>query len=44
VKFAHKLDAPATLNVEAETVNITETDLVLKATDGRKIFNLNVEL
>jgi len=43
VKFAHKLDAPATLNVEAETVNITDTHLVLKATDGRKIFNLNVE-
>lgn len=43
VKFAHKLDAPATLNVEAETVNITDTHLVLKASDGRKIFNLNVE-
>jgi hypothetical protein len=44
VKFAHKLDAPATLNVEAETVNITEDGLILKATDGRKIFNLNLDL
>lgn len=44
VKFAHKLDAPATLNVEAETVNITDDKLILKATDGRKIFNLNVDL
>lgn len=44
VKFAHKLDAPATLNVEAETVNITEDNLTLKATDGRKVFNLNVDL
>lgn len=44
VKFAHKLDAPATLNVEAETVNITADNLTLKATDGRKMFNLNVDL
>lgn len=44
VKFAHKLDAPATLNVEAETVNITDDNLTLKATDGRKMFNLNVDL
>ena len=44
VKFAHKLDAPATLNVEADSVNITDDYLYLNATDGRKIFTLNLDL
>lgn len=43
VKFAHKLDAPATLNVEAESVSINDTALALKATDGRKNFRLNID-
>eukprot|EP00602_Paraphysomonas_sp_CaronLab_P004360 CAMPEP_0185030670 /NCGR_PEP_ID=MMETSP1103-20130426/17668_1 /TAXON_ID=36769 /ORGANISM="Paraphysomonas bandaiensis, Strain Caron Lab Isolate" /LENGTH=321 /DNA_ID=CAMNT_0027565883 /DNA_START=184 /DNA_END=1149 /DNA_ORIENTATION=+ len=43
VKFAHKLDAPATLNVEAHNVSIDTTGLVLRASDGRKMFNLDIE-
>ena len=43
VKFSHKIDAPATLNVEAKTVNITENKLLLEATDGRKLFRLEID-
>lgn len=43
VKFAHKIDAPATLNVEVSNVSMTENKLVLSATDGRKIFTLDLE-
>jgi hypothetical protein len=42
IKFAHKLDAPATLNVEANTVNITSNSLLLLATNGRKNFKLEL--
>lgn len=44
VKFSHKLDAPATLNVEPQTVNITSSKLVLHASDGRKKFVLEMDL
>ena len=44
VKFSHKLDAPATLNVEANTVNVTSTSVVLEASNGRKSFQLNLSL
>jgi len=44
VKFAHKLDAPATLNVEANTVNITNNSLLLLASNGRKNFKLELVL
>ena len=42
VKFSHKIDAPATLNVEATSVNLTTDGLFLQATDGRKLFKLNI--
>jgi hypothetical protein len=44
VKFAHKLDAPATLNVEAQNVSLDSTSLALKASNGRKLFVLDLEL
>lgn len=44
VKFAHKLDAPATLNVEAQNVTIDGQSLALRASDGRKLFILELEL
>lgn len=44
IKFSHKLDAPATLNVEANNVTILSNRLILQASDGRKNFNLNLEL
>lgn len=44
VKFAHKLDAPATLNVEVENVTLSENKLLLTATDGRKIFKFQIEM
>ena len=34
VKFSHKIDAPATLNVEATNVTILPNQLVLEATDS----------
>jgi hypothetical protein len=40
VKFAHKLDTPGTLNVEAKNVTLLEDRLELFATDGRKNFRL----
>ena len=43
VKFSHKIDAPATLNVEPMKVNLTSQELSLEATDGRKNFNLHIE-
>ena len=43
VKFAHKIDAPATLNVEASNVTLKEAQLYLQASDGRKNFVLDVE-
>eukprot|EP01036_Dinobryon_divergens_P041168 gene41168-54539_t len=44
VKFAHKLDAPATLNVEANNVSIDGSRLFLHASDGRKNFVLDMDL
>jgi hypothetical protein len=44
VKFSHKIDAPATLNVEASNVTILANQLVLHASDGRKNFKLDIEL
>lgn len=44
VKFAHKLDAPATLNVEATKVDIQETSLLLEASNGAKYFSLAIPL
>lgn len=43
VKFAHKLDTPATLNVEAKNVNITSNLFELTASNGRKMFTLNLK-
>ena len=40
VKFAHKLDTPGTLNVEAKNVTLVEDRLELHASDGRKNFRL----
>lgn len=44
VKFAHKLDAPATLNVEAENVTVNSRTVILHASDGRKRFYLEIPL
>ena len=44
VKFSHKLDAPATLNVESNNVSINLNQLFLEATDKKKIFKLDLEL
>lgn len=44
IKFAHKLDAPATLNVEAQNVSLNTQSLTLRASDGRKLFALDLEL
>jgi hypothetical protein len=44
VKFSHKIDAPATLNVEPNNITILENRLILRASDGRKNFNLDLEL
>jgi hypothetical protein len=44
VKFSHKLDAPATLNVEANTVTVTGQKLFLEASNGRKSFVLDLDL
>lgn len=44
VKFAHKLDAPATLNVEVQNVTLEAGSMSLRATDGRKMFSLDLEL
>ena len=42
IKFSHKLDAPATLNVQPTNVNLTNQELRLEASDGRKNFNLHI--
>ena len=44
VKFAHKLDAPATLNVEASNVTITEKNVHLEASNGAKQFHSSIPL
>lgn len=44
VKFSHKIDAPATLNVETEEVKWTNDTLSLRASDGRKTFALDIGL
>jgi hypothetical protein len=44
VKFSHKIDAPATLNVEAQNVTLLDDRLILHASDGRKNFNLDLPL
>ena len=44
VKFSHKIDAPATLNVETEEVKWTNKTLSLRASDGRKTFSLDIDL
>ena len=43
VKFSHKIDAPATLNVVAKNVSLTPDRLVLFASDGKKNFHLDIE-
>lgn len=43
IKFAHKLDTPGTLNVEAKNVTISEKRLDLLASDGRKNFVLGLD-
>jgi hypothetical protein len=43
VKFSHKIDAPATLNVVANNVTVLDNRLLLSASDGRKNFNLDIE-
>ena len=42
VKFSHKIDAPATLNVIAKNVSLTSDRLVLLATNGAKNFHLDI--
>ena len=42
VKFSHKIDAPATLNVIAKNVSLTSDRLVLLASNGAKNFNLDI--
>ena len=43
VKFSHKIDAPATLNVVAKNVSLTPDRLILFASDGKKNFHLDIE-
>lgn len=43
VKFSHKLDAPATLDVQPEVV-IQEKTVVVRGQGGRKLFALNLAL
>lgn len=43
VKFSHKIDAPATLNVVAKNVTLTSDRLILLASNGAKNFNLDIE-
>jgi len=43
VKFAHIISAPATLNVEAKNVSISERGIFLDATDGKKLFRLDLQ-
>ena len=43
IKFAHKLDTPGTLNVEAQNVTLTNDSLYLFATNGRKNFVLSID-
>lgn len=38
------MDAPATLNVEANNVTVTSDKLILSASNGRKNFNLELDL
>lgn len=42
LKFSHKIDAPATLNVEISNITISDDGLLLYATDGRKHFKLDL--
>ena len=44
IKFAHKLDAPATLNVESQVIVMANKTLYVKASDGKKVFLLDMEL
>ena len=44
VKFAHKLDAPATLNVDVQNITLLAESLSLRASDGRKLFSLDLDL
>lgn len=43
VKFAHKIDAPAALNVKEESVNITAQGVEFAAVEGNKRFELTVD-
>lgn len=43
LKFAHIWSAPATLNVEVKHVTIAGTSLLLEASDGKKLFKLELE-
>jgi hypothetical protein len=42
IKFSHKIDAPASLNVEANNVTLSNDTLFLLASDGRKLFKLHI--
>ncbi|CAM9174217.1 unnamed protein product [Chrysoparadoxa australica] len=42
IKFSHKLDAPATLDVAMDSVDLTATGLRLEASKDRKLFVLNL--
>ena len=44
IKFSHKIDAPATLNVEVTNITTLASSFILHASDGRKNFKLNIEL
>lgn len=43
VKFAHIISAPATLNVEVTNTSFSDTGMHLEATDGRKLFRLELD-
>ena len=42
VKFAHKIDAPATLDVNVDRVELTNTSITLRASKERKAFKLDL--
>jgi len=42
VKFSHKIDAPATLDVVVDSVNVTNSSLTLAAAKDRKAFSLSL--
>jgi len=44
IKFAHKLDAPATIDIQVEEVTFLKTGFVFKASKDHKSFQLELEL